>query len=105
MRPRIFICSPYAGDINANKSYLALCVQDSLRRGEAPWASHGFYPDHLNDDSESQRALGMACGRSWLNVAWKCAVYEDRGISPGMVKDMKAAAKMDVIIEYRKLNT
>jgi len=103
MRPRIFLCSPYSGDINANLSYLALCVEDSLARGEAPFASHGFYPHYLDDEDNDQRALGMACGHSWLAVAWKCAVYEDRGISAGMVKDMKAAAKLDVPLEYRRL--
>ncbi len=105
MRPRIYIVSPFAGDEKANLSYLALCMQDSLARGEAPFASHGFYPQYLDDTDEVERAVGMACGMTWMEVAFKCAVYEDRGLSSGMVKDIKRAASMDVFVEYRRIST
>ncbi len=108
MRPRIFLVSPYAGDtpveFAANEEYLRLCMRDSIARGEAPFAAHGLYPTFLDDADTNERALGMACGMSWLEVAWKCAVYEDRGLSPGMLEDMKQAARMNVIIEYRRLD-
>ena len=104
MRPRIYIVSPFSGDEKANLSYLSLCMLDSFNRGEAPFASHGFYTQYLSDSDEVARELGMACGMSWLAVAFKCAVYEDRGMSDGMVKDVRHALVMDVPLEYRRIN-
>jgi len=40
---RVIIESPYAGDIEVNLKYAKLCILDSLKRGEAPLASHLLY--------------------------------------------------------------
>src|SRR5260221_1819833 len=83
---RVIILSPYKGDIAANVEYGWRCVIDSMRRGEAPWASHLFYTQILNDADPAQRSLGFACEATWLQVADLIAVYTDRGLSSGMVK-------------------
>ena len=54
--------SPYAGDTAANLAYLQRCIEDSLGKGEAPFASHGFYTNYLRDDDPQQRSLGIDCG-------------------------------------------
>lgn len=48
---RVIIESPYAGDVDANLTYLRACLRDCLLRGEAPFASHGLYaqPGVLDD--------------------------------------------------------
>lgn len=83
----VIIESPYAGDIERNVAYARACVADSLRRGEAPIASHLLYtqPGILNDDDPAERALGIAAGLAWRSVAQFTLFYTDLGWSKGML--------------------
>lgn len=83
---RVIILSPYKGAVTENVEYGWRCVIDSMRRGEAPWASHLFYTVIMNDADPAQRSLGFACEAAWLQAADLIAVYTDRGLSSGMVK-------------------
>jgi hypothetical protein len=76
---------------------------DCLRRGEAPWASHLLYPQVLQDSRADERALGIAAGLAWGEVAEATAVYTDRGISAGMRLGIEAAKAAGRAVEYRSL--
>lgn len=93
-RKRVIIESPYAGDIERNMKYLEEAVLDSLKRGEAPFASHGFYTAFLNDQIPEQRKQGIECGFAWQNVAELVVFYADLGFSNGM---KKAQERVDVL--------
>lgn len=99
----VIIESPYAGDVDANIEYARRCVRDSLRRGEAPIASHLLYtqPSILVDEIPEERKLGMDAGLAWLAAAHMTAVYHDRGISSGMQYGIDKAKEAGLIIEYR----
>jgi len=82
---RVIIESPYAGvDRDLNVAYARRCLQDSLDRGEAPFASHLLYTQVLDDTVKKQRRLGMSRALDWYDAADMIAVYMDRGISAGM---------------------
>ena len=87
---RVLIESPYRATFLSKKelhlTYLRACILDSLERGEAPFASHGFYTRYLNDKKPAEREAGMACGKAWAEGADVIAFYVDYGISPGMVE-------------------
>src|SRR5882724_4221987 len=83
---RVVIISPYKGAVEENVQYAWQCVLDSLKRHEAPFASHLFYTVVMNDNDPAQRSLGFACEEAWLAVADLAAVYTDRGLSSGMIK-------------------
>jgi hypothetical protein len=53
----VVVESPYAGNIERNLRYLRACMADCLRRGEAPFASHGLYtqPGVLRDELPKDR--------------------------------------------------
>jgi hypothetical protein len=104
MRKRVMIESPYAGDTAANLAYLQRCVEDSLSRDEAPFASHGFYTAYLHDDQPEQRALGIACGYAWLFAAELVVFYCDRGMSPGMMEALKYSAQYNLPVMFRWLD-
>jgi len=103
---RVILESPYSGDVKANLAYAKRCVKDSLKRGEAPIASHLLFTRAgvLDDTSPRQRALGIAAGHAWIKVAELMVVYEDRGISHGMELGMKQATALGIPIEKRKLD-
>lgn len=89
-----------------NVRYLRACLADCLRRGEAPFASHGLYtqPGVLDDTDAVERAHGIAAGFAWRPVARATVVYTDRGMSSGMRAGVEHAATIPGhTIEYRTL--
>ena len=104
----IIVESPYAGDVERNLRYLRACLADCLRRGEAPFASHGLYtqPGVLRDEVKGEREQGILAGFSWRIVADATVVYTDLGISRGMesgIEDATSLAGQGHAIEYRTL--
>ena len=94
---RVLIESPFAAkpsvlfgeqiaERERNERYLEACIFDSLGRGEAPFASHGFYTRWLKDTKPEERKLGMACGKAWARKAEVVAFYVDYGMTPGMLQ-------------------
>jgi hypothetical protein len=106
-----FVCvileSPFANrDIflfERNQRYLALAMLDCLKKGEAPFASHGLYPQCLDDNIPEQRELGIQAGFAWRTVAVKTVVYQDLGISRGMEYGIAHSKELKIPIEYRSL--
>ena len=106
---RVIVESPYAGDTERNLRYLRACLADCLRRGEAPFASHGLYtqPGVLDDSDPEQRKLGIEAGFAWRTMAEATIVYSDLGISRGMISGINDAERVQIDdghkIEYREL--
>lgn len=102
----VIIESPYAGDIGLNERYARACLADSLRRNEAPFASHLIYtqPGVLDDTIPDERMLGIHAGFAWGQAAEMTAVYTDLGISSGMKYGIEAAEKARREIEYRTID-
>jgi hypothetical protein len=101
----VSIESPYAGDIPANEAYARACLADSLRRGEAPIASHLLYtqPGVLDDTVPAERMQGIHAGFAWNQHAEATIVYTDLGISKGMDYGIQAAHAAGRTVEYRAL--
>lgn len=99
------LSAPSREGIERNKIYAKRAVVDSLRRGEAPYASHLFFdqPGILDDLLPEEREKGMLCGFVWGAAADKIAVYADYGISEGMRRGIELAEKRGILIEYRYL--
>ncbi|WP_024898756.1 hypothetical protein [Brucella rhizosphaerae] len=99
----VIIETPYSGDVEANTAYARACLLDSLRRGEAPIASHLLHTQVLDDLKPYERSLGIEAGLTWYRVATKCVVYSDRGISAGMKMGIDRAGRHGVAVEYRSI--
>jgi len=102
---RVFVASPFSGDIGRNRTYLLDALRDSLNRGEAPFAPHALYPSVLDDGVPAQRAQGMGAGRAWLASADLVAVYDDHGISTGMALEIEHAHRLGIKVEHRQLRS
>jgi len=99
----VIIETPYSDDVEANTAYARACLLDSLRRGEAPIASHLLHTQVLDDMQPDKRSLGIEAGVAWYRVATKCVVYSDRGISAGMKIGISRAEQHGVAVEYRSI--
>lgn len=100
---RVSIESPLAGNFRRNVRYAQLCLLDSLRRGEAPYASHLLYPQVFDDLDEEQREIGMAAEQEWLKQAEVVALYIDLGISRGMRKAEALAIELNKVTVQRSI--
>lgn len=105
--PRLVVIeSPFAGEIERNIRYARAAMNDSLSRGEAPFASHLLYtqPGILDDSLPSARARGIEAGFLWGRIASLTAVYTNLGLSAGMRLGIERAEKDGREIEYRKID-
>lgn len=100
---RVVLESPYAGNVKGNLRYARECLLDSLRRGEAPLASHLLYTQVLDDANPDERAQGIAAGLAWRSVAECSVFYVDRGWSRGMLEAKAGAERGGHTIEERRL--
>lgn len=97
--------SPYAGAVTDNVRYARECMADSLKRGEAPIASHLLYtqPGILRDGVAEERHKGVKAGLEWHRVAELIIFYTDNGWSAGMVQALDFVRRSKAPYEYRSL--
>ena len=106
-RPCVMIESPFAAKTLTEKQrkrkYAWEAVVDSEARGEAPFASHIFYTEILNDNEPTERQRGFDCHESWMAVCDYVVVYDDFGISQGMRWGIEMAFKLEKPVFCRKI--
>jgi len=111
---RVLVESPYRGDgwelrsaeeqakiYRRNQAYARACLLHSLRLGEAPFAMHLLFPQVLDDTDTAERRLGISAGLAWSHVADLIAVYEDLGVSSGMVLAVARADELGIPVVRR----
>jgi len=101
----VVIESPYAGDVDRNLLYARWCMADSLKRGEAPIASHLLYTQEniLDDTIPEERQLGIDAGFAWAKHADLIAFYTDLGMSRGMNNALQFFLEKNMTTEIRQL--
>lgn len=95
----VFICSPFAGDVDGNtmraKRYGRFAVMEKV----IPIIPHLMYPQFLEDNDPEERQLGIEMGLVLLgkcNELWVFGKY----ISSGMALEIKKAKKWKMPIRY-----
>jgi hypothetical protein len=105
--PLTIVESPYKATAHytaeQHRLYLLHAIEDCLRRGEAPYASHHLIPEILDDDDHVERAFGIKCGLAWGMHADLVAVYSDLGVGDGMKDAIEHYSRIGKRIEWRKL--
>lgn len=59
---KIFICSPYRGDIKGNTETALGVARAVYILGYMPIAPHLYFTRFLNEDIEKERSFGISCG-------------------------------------------
>lgn len=99
----VVVESPFSGDVGRNLLYLRAVLEDCVRLGDSPYASHWMLTRVLDDKKRLERQKGMEAGWAWMALAEAVVVYEDLGISGGMQLGIDAAEALGKPIERRKL--
>ena len=106
-KPFVIIESPFSAptmlELVQNIQYALLAVRHSLNQGEAPYASHLFYTQMLDDNNTVERQNGIEAGLEIGSFAQKTAVYTDFGVSNGMKYGLDAAKNINREIVERTL--
>ena len=97
--PIVYICSPYAGDIETNTAAARRYCRFAVEAGYIPIAPHLLFPQFLNDSDPKERALGLFFGNALLSKCAEMFVFGSR-ISEGMEAEIKRATWKGHRIRY-----
>ena len=95
----VYICSPYAGDIESNIKFAKSACRYAVKQVCAPVAVHLLYPQILNDAVPSEREAGIQMGLRVLDSCEELWVCGDR-ISHGMSCEIAEAKRLGITIRY-----
>lgn len=65
-RKKVFICSPFRGDMEGNARKAAVYSRMACEKGYLPIAPHLLFPQFLNEGLEAERQLGITMGMELL---------------------------------------
>ncbi len=91
---KVYICSPYRGDIPQNTENACRYCRYALLKGYLPVAPHLYFTRFLDDGIEAERRMGMFMGTELLK---ECAELWVFGIpSEGMKEEIKLAQRIGI---------
>jgi hypothetical protein len=96
-KPCVFICSPFAGDIEGNTLRAIRYMHFAVTSGAIPFAPHLLYPQVLDESDPSERELGLFFGMVWLGKCDELWVFGSH-ISNGMSREIAKAKKRGIPI-------
>ena len=98
-RPLVFICSPYAGDVETNVCNARAYSRFAVERGYIPIAPHLLFPQFMDDSDPEERDLALFMG---IALMTKCAELWAFGarVSPGMAAEIAKATARNMPIRY-----
>lgn len=95
---KIFICSPYRGDVKKNienvKRYCMYSGWDGI-----PIAPHLYFTQFLDDSSTADRHRGLRWGLALLAECEEVRVYADE-VTEGMIDEINEAKKLNIPIKF-----
>lgn len=98
-RPIVYICSPFAGDIDTNVKAARAYSRFAVEAGYIPIAPHLLFPQFLNDEDPKERQLGLFFGNALMSKCSEVWVFGSR-ISPGMDAEIKRAKWKNYRLRY-----
>ena len=96
-RPLVYICSPYAGDIERNTYRARAFSRFAVEKKYIPIAPHLLWPQYLNEETE--RWLGLKMGIVFMGKCEEIWVFGDV-VSEGMAAEINKAKRMRKKIRY-----
>lgn len=98
-RPLVYICSPFAGDVENNANMARVYSRFAVRNACIPIAPHLLFPQFLDDSIPAERAIGMFMGMVLLGKCEQLWVFGSR-VSAGMAAEIEKAEKKKMPVRY-----
>ena len=96
-RPLVYICSPYAGDMETNAENARKYSRFAVENMAIPFAPHLLMPQYMDEGTERELALRM--GIIFLSKCEQLWVFGNR-VSEGMAYEIKKAINMGKKVRY-----
>jgi len=97
---KVFICSPYRGNIENNINKVKYYCKDIFEQGYLPIAPHLYFPQFLDDDNDYERKSGILMGKELLSECDEIWVFGEQ--TEGMKEEIEFAKLKQKIIKYFK---
>lgn len=98
-RPIVYICSPFAGEVEKNIEAARNYSRFAVDKGYIPIAPHLLFPQFLNDADPRERQLGLFFGNALMSKCSEVWVFGNR-ISTGMAAEIKRAKWKNYRLRY-----
>ena len=98
-RPIVYICSPYAGEIEKNVKAAQEYSRFAVEKGYIPIAPHLLFPQFLNDANPKERQLGLFFGNALMSKCSEVWVFGSH-ISAEMEAEINRAKWKNYRLRY-----
>lgn len=98
-RERVYICSPYSGNIQSNEVKARLYCRLAYDKGYMPIAPHLYFPQFLDDSNKTERKAGTQFALELLTQTKELWVFGIK-ISKGMQGEIDWAKELKILIRY-----
>lgn len=95
--PLVYICSPYAGDVEKNTEKAKKYSRFAVDKKAIPFAPHLLMPQYMDETTERELALRM--GKVFLSKCQEIWVFGER-ITGGMAYEIRKATGMCKKVRY-----
>ena len=100
-RPLVYICSPYAGEVETNVENARRYSRHAVDTGYLPLAPHLLFPQFMKDEDPNERDTAMFMNIVLLGKCAELWVFGDV-VSEGMRCEINRAKYKGKIIRYFK---
>lgn len=97
----IYVCSPYAGDIEQNTKNAQEYCRYVMDCGHAPIAVHLIYPQFLDDNNTAERAAGITAGFRVLAACDELWIFTEHQ-SNGMKAEIAEAQRLGIPVIHHQ---
>lgn len=98
-RPLVYICSPFAGDVENNVNMARVYSRFAVRNACIPLAPHLLFPQFMDDSVPAERSIALFMGMALLGKCDQVWVFGGN-ISAGMAAEIEKAEKKNMVIRY-----
>lgn len=95
---RVFVCSPYRGNVSENVMYAAQYCRYIYEIGDLPIAPHLYFPEFLDDSKTTERDAAIDMGLQLLELCDEIHVLGEP--TAGMRKEIEHAKLFNIPIKY-----
>ena len=98
-KPVVYVCSPYAGDVENNTIKAREYCRFAVEQNCIPLAPHLLLPQFMDDENPQERELAMFMNKVILGKCKELWVFGET-VSKGMAVEIETAKKRNQTIRY-----
>lgn len=96
-RPIVYVCSPYAGNVDKNTANARMYSRFAVAKNTIPFAPHLLLPQYISEEHE--HGLTMFMNKVFLGKCDELWVFGSK-VTEGMIEEIEQARKMKKKIRY-----